>query len=154
MYLAELSALAAALCWSFGGLISTTPTRQLGAVRFNRIRLIIVFFMLLFYSVVAGGWATIDFYSCWVLVLSSLIGIFLGDTFLFATLKRLGPRRNAIRSPQRRRWSTSIRLSSRSCGSVDSRKRPPPSPQLRDGASSVADVTVPMRSGSRWKGPQ
>ena len=96
MYIAECAALASALCWSFGGLVSTTPTRTLGSIRFNRLRLFIVTLMLLTVSISTGGWRTLDAHSAAILILSSMIGIFLGDTLLFATLKRLGPRRNAI----------------------------------------------------------
>lgn len=96
MYIAECAALAAALCWSFGGLVSTTPTRALGSIRFNRLRLCIVTLMLMAVSICTGGWRTIDAHSASILILSAMIGIFLGDTLLFATLKRLGPRRNVI----------------------------------------------------------
>lgn len=96
MYIAEFSALAAALCWSLGGLLSTTPARTLGAVRFNRLRLIIVSLTLIAMSLGRGGWQTLNSQAIWVLILSSIIGIFIGDTLLFATLKRLGPRRTGI----------------------------------------------------------
>lgn len=96
MYLAECSALAAALCWSFGGLLSTAPARALGAVRFNHLRLSIVSVILIVMSFATGGWSTLNVHAILVLILSALIGIFTGDTLLFATLKRLGPRRTGI----------------------------------------------------------
>ncbi|MFW2364844.1 MAG: DMT family transporter [Desulforhopalus sp.] len=96
MYLAEFSALAAALCWSFGGLMSTTPARVLGAVRFNHLRLVIVSLVLVAMSFATGGWHTLDVHSLLILILSAMIGIFIGDTLLFETLKRLGPRRTGI----------------------------------------------------------
>lgn len=96
MYIAEWSALAAALCWSFGGLLSTTPTRAFGALRFNRIRLSIVSFLLVSFVFFTGSWRTLGLHSVLVLALSAMIGIFIGDTLLYATLKRLGPRRTGI----------------------------------------------------------
>lgn len=96
MYIAECSALAAALCWSFGGLLSTTPTRAFGALRFNRIRLSIVSCILIVVTLVTGGWRTLDLHSLLVLALSAVIGIFIGDTLLYAALRRLGPRRTGI----------------------------------------------------------
>jgi drug/metabolite transporter (DMT)-like permease len=96
MYIAECSALAAALCWSFGGLLSTTPTRAVGALRFNRLRLTIVSLLLLIYVAISGGWRTLGLPAVSILALSAMIGIFLGDTLLYATLKRLGPRRTGI----------------------------------------------------------
>ena len=96
MYIAECSALTAALCWSFGGLLSTTPTRAFGALRFNCIRLGIVSCVLIFIVLVTGSWRTLGYHSILVLTLSAMIGIFLGDTLLYATLKRIGPRRTGI----------------------------------------------------------
>ena len=96
MFIAECSALAAALCWSFGGLLSTTPTRAVGAVRFNRIRLSIVSAILLSITLISGGWRSLEMHSLLVLTLSAIIGIFIGDTLLYAALQRLGPRRTGI----------------------------------------------------------
>jgi drug/metabolite transporter (DMT)-like permease len=96
MYIAECSALAAALCWSFGGLLSTTPARAFGAIRFNRLRLGIVSLVLFAAVFATGGWRTLGLQSVLVLTMSAMIGIFLGDTLLYATLKRLGPRRTGI----------------------------------------------------------
>lgn len=96
MYIAECSALAAALCWSFGGLLSTTPTRAFGALRFNRLRLTIVAAILLVVTLISGSWRTLGPHALWVLAVSAVIGIFIGDTLLYAALKRIGPRRTGI----------------------------------------------------------
>jgi drug/metabolite transporter (DMT)-like permease len=96
MYLAEFSALAAALCWSFGGLLSTSPTRAFGALRFNRIRLTIVASLLAVVVLLLGSWKSLDSHSLWILMLSAVIGIFIGDTLLYASLKRIGPRRMGV----------------------------------------------------------
>ena len=96
MYIAECSALAAALCWSFGGLISTTPTRALGALRFNRIRLTIVSALLVIVTLISGGWKTLELQSSWILIVSAVIGILIGDTLFYAALRRIGPRRTGI----------------------------------------------------------
>ncbi|SDO79297.1 DMT family transporter [Desulforhopalus singaporensis] len=96
MYIAECSALAAALCWSFGGLVSTSPTRALGAVRFNRIRLTVVAVILIGCVLITGSWRSLEPHAIVVLAVSAMIGIFLGDTLLYAALKRLGPRRSGI----------------------------------------------------------
>jgi len=75
MYIAEFAALAASLCWSFGGLVSTTPTRALGSIRFNRLRLCIVALMLTGVSICTGGWRTLDAHSASILILSAMIGV-------------------------------------------------------------------------------
>jgi drug/metabolite transporter (DMT)-like permease len=48
------------------------------------------------YVVITGTWRELDSASIGPLLLSGLIGIFVGDTLLFATLNRLGPRRSGI----------------------------------------------------------
>jgi drug/metabolite transporter (DMT)-like permease len=96
MYIAESSALAAAFCWSFGGLISTNPVRMLGAITFNRLRMCLVFVMLSGMAFVTGGWGTLTLQHSLMLMVSAIVGIFLGDTSFYAALKRVGPRRAGI----------------------------------------------------------
>jgi drug/metabolite transporter (DMT)-like permease len=96
MYIAEISALAAALCWSFGGLLATNPARALGAVTFNRVRMSLVFVMLSCLALVTGGWWTLSPSCCSVLVASAFVGIFIGDTCFYESIRRLGPRRTGI----------------------------------------------------------
>src|SRR5690606_17064554 len=96
MLIAEFSSLAAALCWSFGGLLSTHPARALGAVTFNRLRMVLVFFMLAAMALITGGWWTLTVDHSAVLMASAVIGIFIGDTCFYASLRRLGPRRTGI----------------------------------------------------------
>lgn len=92
----ELAALAAATCWAFAAIVSAGPSQKLGAFVFNRLRMVMVFVMLALYAWVAGSWSTINVENLPVLVLSGLIGIFVGDTALFLTLNRLGPRRTGV----------------------------------------------------------
>ena len=89
-------ALLAALSWSIASLISTDVTRKLGSVSFNRLRLIFVSIMLISYSTYKNTWDTIEYEYLNLIILSGVIGIFLGDSFLFMALKRIGPRRNNI----------------------------------------------------------
>lgn len=96
MLIADLAAFSASLCWAFGSLISVGPARELGAVAFNRIRMVVVFFMLALAAATYGGWETIRMEDLSMLALSGFIGIFIGDTALFSGLSRLGPRRNSI----------------------------------------------------------
>lgn len=92
----ETAALCAALCWAFTGMISAEPARQLGAVRFNRLRLAIVFVMLTAWVLATGSWGSIEREHLIPIALSGFVGIFLGDTALFLTMNRLGPRRTGI----------------------------------------------------------
>ena len=70
--------------------------RILGGIGFNRLRLIFVSIMLLSYATFQKTWDTINIEYLNVIIVSGVIGIFLGDTLLFMALKRIGPRRNNI----------------------------------------------------------
>ena len=82
----ELAALGAAACWALTGLISAGPAAHLGAPAFNRARQVFVTFLLGVYVLATGAWREIDAGNLAPLVLSGVLGIFLGDTLLFATL--------------------------------------------------------------------
>lgn len=96
MTIYELAALMAATLWAFGGMISATPSRELGAIAYVQIRMVIIGVMMVLWVWVAGTWSSVQVEHIQPLILSGLIGIFLGDTTLFLTLNRLGPRRTAI----------------------------------------------------------
>ena len=89
-------ALLAAFCWSLASLISADVSRSLGGIGFNRIRLIIVSMMLIAYATVDSTWSSINSEFLIIIIISGIIGIFLGDTLLFLALQRIGPRRNNI----------------------------------------------------------
>jgi len=92
----ELAALGAALCWSVTGIISTGPARHLGGIAFTRIRMTIVFVIMLVWLAWHGSFESIPRDQLQVVLWSGLIGIFLGDTALFTSMTRLGPRRTGI----------------------------------------------------------
>ena len=56
----------------------------------------LVFMMLLPVVVFSGGWQSLTWPATGVLALSGLIGIFVGDTALFACMNRMGPRRSGV----------------------------------------------------------
>ena len=89
-------ALMAALCWSIASLISADVSRTLGGISFNRIRLILVSLMLIFYTSIQNSWNTINIDYLNLIIVSGIIGIFFGDTLLFIALQKIGPRRNNI----------------------------------------------------------
>lgn len=95
MYIFELAAFAAAFCWALGGYLAAGPSRHLGAISFTRLRMTQVLLMLGVVVVIQNTWQSVMPYF-WVICLSGLIGIFLGDTALFATMRRIGPRRTAV----------------------------------------------------------
>ena len=96
MLIAELAALSAAFCWALSGLISIGAIRKLGPLAFNRVRMSLVFLMLAGVSLLTGAWRDFPLDTIQTLMISGLIGIFLGDTALFGSLQRLGPSRAAV----------------------------------------------------------
>jgi drug/metabolite transporter (DMT)-like permease len=92
----ELAALAAACTWAIGGIISPVPAAHLGAITFGRYRLWSMFVLMGIFIWLTGRWQSIPTDAFTPVLLSGLIGIFLGDTALFATMNRLGPRRTAM----------------------------------------------------------
>ena len=94
--LAYLAALGAALCWACSGMIAITPVRRAGSFPFNYARMLLVFAMLLLALAVLRGWPSLTLEQWLRLAASGLIGILVGDTILYTSLGRLGPRRNSI----------------------------------------------------------
>lgn len=92
----ELAALGAATCWALSGVISAKPAGRLGSLAFNRIRQTFVTALLAVYVSATGTWSGLGAAEAVPLLLSGLVGIFLGDTLLFASLNRLGPRRSGV----------------------------------------------------------
>jgi drug/metabolite transporter (DMT)-like permease len=96
MFLYEAAALGAATLWALTGLLSAGPAQHLGAIAFNCTRMVLVALMLSAWVALTTGWGSIGNTHLLPLVLSGFIGIFLGDTALFLTLNRMGPRRTAM----------------------------------------------------------
>ena len=92
----EWLALAAALLWAVSSLISVTPSRHLGAFAYSRWRMACVTVMLSSMAWFNGGWSTMQWEYASVMMLSGVIGIFIGDTALFACFNRIGPRRGGL----------------------------------------------------------
>ncbi|MFM2486028.1 DMT family transporter [Celerinatantimonas yamalensis] len=89
----EWLALIAAALWASTSLISVTPARHLGAFSYSRWRMAIVSTILATISLMSGGWHTLSAEDIAWLAISGGIGIFIGDTALFACMNRMGPRR-------------------------------------------------------------
>ena len=89
-------AIGAAAIWSAVALSATRVVRYFGSYNYNLLRLLgIIFF---FFPYVYINWEGLYFNQSIfsAIILSSIIGIIIGDTFLFVCLKRLGPRRQAL----------------------------------------------------------
>ncbi len=88
--------LGAATCWALTSLISVAPAGHLGAPAFNRLRHIFVALLPAAYAGISGNWQQLNAQNIPPILLSGLIGILAGDTRLFASMNRVGPRRSSI----------------------------------------------------------
>ena len=91
-----LLAICAAAIWSTFALSATRIVRYFGSYNYNLLRLLGI--IVIFFPYVYINWESLYFNQSIfsAIVLSSIIGIIIGDTFLFVCLKRLGPRRQAL----------------------------------------------------------
>ena len=89
-------AISAAAIWSAVALSATRIVRYFGSYNYNLLRLLGIIILLFPYVYI--NWNSIYFNQSIfsAIILSSIIGIVIGDTFLFVCLKRLGPRRQAL----------------------------------------------------------
>jgi drug/metabolite transporter (DMT)-like permease len=91
----EIASLVTSFCWSLSALGFTKSTRQVGSLVTNRVRVLLAVLALVLINAVlfgqpvplhAGGWRW-----AWLSV-SGVIGLVLGDTFLFLAYGEIGPR--------------------------------------------------------------
>jgi drug/metabolite transporter (DMT)-like permease len=92
----EAMALLAAACWAVSSLFSAGPSQRLGAFAFSRWRMLFAAGILWSLALLGGGWRSLDVSALGLLAVSGVIGIFIGDTALFACMNRLGPRRSGV----------------------------------------------------------
>ena len=96
LFIASLAAFGTATCWALSAIISSTATRHFGAIRFARTRYLLVLGPMLLLAFVFGDWSNWTTEAFIFMGLSGLLGVFLGDTLLFAGHARLGPRLGSV----------------------------------------------------------
>jgi len=96
MSLIELSGLVAALCWTITSLMAPKLIAEFGTFRFNTVRIVMASLMLLLIASLGQTFEASLWHHKGQLMVSGLIGIFIGDTFLFSSVHRLGPRRAGV----------------------------------------------------------
>ncbi|TAG26853.1 MAG: DMT family transporter [Burkholderiales bacterium] len=92
----ESLALLAAACWAVGSIFSAKAASHMGAFSFTRWRLFFALTVLWALCLMNGHWRSLQWDAVLLLVASGLVGIFVGDTALFACMNRLGPRRCGV----------------------------------------------------------
>jgi len=94
--LSALLALGAAFSWTLAALTGHRPASELGSLHFNRLRMVAAIIILGGFLMLSGRPLALESQHVLPLVLSGLAGVVMGDFFLFATMRRLGPRRTNI----------------------------------------------------------
>ncbi|MDR9825078.1 DMT family transporter [Vibrio sp. FNV 38] len=92
----EWLALAAAFLWAIASLMSVTPAAHLGTFAYSRWRMGCTSIILSTMAFITGGWDSVSIAAISPMVLSGIVGIFIGDTALFACLNRMGPRQAGL----------------------------------------------------------
>ncbi|MGF1778521.1 DMT family transporter [Vibrio nomapromontoriensis] len=92
----EWFALIAAFLWAVSSIISVTPARHLGSFTYSRWRMGCTACILTTMALLTNGWGSVAYTHITPMALSGLIGIFIGDTALFACLNRMGPRQAGL----------------------------------------------------------
>ncbi len=88
----EIAALGTAICWSFSAVFFTIASRRVGALTINLFRLPLAIFLLVTTYVFAGGNFQIQTDALLYLALSGVLGLAIGDTFLFYSMVLVGSR--------------------------------------------------------------
>jgi len=96
--LGPLAALGTALCWVFTSLSFASAGRRVGSTAVNLLRLFVALAILgLVHRIVFGVWTpTMDRAGFIYLALSGLIGLTIGDQFLFTAFVDIGPRLSTL----------------------------------------------------------
>lgn len=91
-FVGEAAALVTAVFWALGSFISSALGRRIGALRLNTIRLPLATLMLLTSCLLAGGWSRLSPEAVAWLAVSGVVGLALGDSFLYSCYTLVGAR--------------------------------------------------------------
>ena len=98
-YLGEIAALGTSVCWTFTSIFFTLSGRRVGSLIVNQARLLLAVVFLLVTHLLVLGVLFPDqpgLYRWFWLGLSGIIGLVLGDGFLFQAFVLIGPRRSML----------------------------------------------------------
>lgn len=92
LYLGEIAALATAGFWSTSSFLFTAASLRIGTIQLNIDRMVLAGFFILVTMTIADITFALNTEQFLYLTLSGFLGLTLGDTFLFAAFKQIGPR--------------------------------------------------------------
>jgi drug/metabolite transporter (DMT)-like permease len=95
-FIGEIAALATAFCWSITSYAFTNVSRRVGAIQVNIDRMVIASVMLISIVGVFGVSLTLSSGQISNLVISGMLGLVLGDSFLFKSFQLIGARLGII----------------------------------------------------------
>jgi drug/metabolite transporter (DMT)-like permease len=95
-YIGEISALATAFCWSITSYAFTNASRRIGAIQVNIDRMAFASILLFLIISVFGISLALSFNQVSNLVISGILGLVLGDSFLFKSFQMIGARLGVI----------------------------------------------------------
>lgn len=95
-YIGEISALATALCWAVTSYVFTNVIRKIGALRVNIDRMILASIMLFLIIIIFNINLDINSDQISNLIISSILGLVIGDSFLFKSFQLIGARLSVI----------------------------------------------------------
>ncbi|NWG27500.1 MAG: DMT family transporter, partial [Ignavibacteriaceae bacterium] len=95
-YIGEISALATAFCWSITSYAFTNASRRVGAIQVNIDRMAFASIILIGIIGIFGISLTLTFNQISNLVISGILGLVLGDSFLFKSFQMIGARLGII----------------------------------------------------------
>ena len=95
-YIGEISALATAFCWSITSYAFTNASRRVGAIQVNIDRMAFASIILIGIIGIFGISLTLSFNQISNLVISGILGLVIGDSFLFKSFQLIGARLGII----------------------------------------------------------
>ncbi len=96
MLIGELFALATAFLWAFTSILFTDATRNLGTFMLNFMRLALASILILLTIFIIDDFIIPNNYQLLMLSISGVIGLIIGDTFLFKSYTLNGPRISSL----------------------------------------------------------
>ena len=95
-YIGEIAALATAFCWSITSYAFTNASRRVGALQVNIDRMVLASIMLISIVGIFGISLSLTFNQILNLTISGILGLVLGDSFLFKSFQLIGARLGII----------------------------------------------------------
>ncbi|HSP88664.1 MAG TPA: DMT family transporter [Ignavibacteriaceae bacterium] len=95
-YIGELSSLATAFCWAITAYAFTNVTRKIGSLQVNIDRIVLASIFLFLIIFILNINYSLNYSQVSNLIISSILGLVIGDSFLFKSFQLIGARLSVI----------------------------------------------------------